>query len=62
MSISIDRVSKKFGNFTALERVSLDVPDGELLALLTLLARVGVDRAEAARVKSAAEGTNELRS
>ncbi len=34
MSISIDRVSKKFGNFTALERVSLDVPDGELLALL----------------------------
>jgi len=34
MSISIDRVSKKFGSFTALERVSLDVPDGELLALL----------------------------
>ncbi len=34
MSISIDRVSKKFGNFTALEHVSLDVPDGELLALL----------------------------
>ena len=34
MSISIDRVSKKFGNFTALDRVSLDVPDGELLALL----------------------------
>jgi sulfate transport system ATP-binding protein len=34
MSISIDRVSKKFGSFTALERVSLEVPDGELLALL----------------------------
>ena len=34
MSISIDHVSKKFGNFTALDRVSLDVPDGTLLALL----------------------------
>ena len=34
MSIFIDRVSKKFGNFTALDRVSLDVPDGTLLALL----------------------------
>jgi ABC-type sulfate transport system permease subunit len=33
-----------------------------LVALLTLLARVGVDRAEAARIKSAAEGNNELRS
>jgi len=34
MSISIDRVYKKFGNFTALDGVSLDVPDGTLLALL----------------------------
>jgi sulfate transport system permease protein len=33
-----------------------------LVALLTLLARVGVDRAEAARIKSAAEGNNELSS
>jgi sulfate transport system ATP-binding protein len=34
MSIIIENVSKKFGAFTALDRVSLDVPDGELLALL----------------------------
>ena len=34
MSIVIENVSKKFGSFTALERVSLEVPDGELLALL----------------------------
>ena len=34
MSISIEHVHKKFGNFTALDRVSLEVPDGTLLALL----------------------------
>lgn len=34
MSIVIKDVSKSFGNFTALDKVSLDVPDGELLALL----------------------------
>ena len=33
-----------------------------LVALLTLLAKIGVDRAEANRIKSATEGTNELRS
>jgi sulfate transport system permease protein len=32
------------------------------VALLTLLAKIGVDRAEAARIKMAAEGANELRS
>jgi sulfate transport system ATP-binding protein len=34
MSIRIQDVSKRFGNFDALHRVSLDVPDGTLLALL----------------------------
>ena len=34
MSIHIKNVSKRFGNFTALDDVSLDVPEGELLALL----------------------------
>jgi sulfate/thiosulfate transport system ATP-binding protein len=34
MSILIKDVSKKFGNFTALDNVSLEVPDGTLLALL----------------------------
>src|SRR5277367_137783 len=34
MSISIKDVSKKFGSFTALDNVSLEVPDGTLLALL----------------------------
>src|SRR6185312_7099101 len=34
MSISIENVSKRFGDFVALEDVSLDVPEGSLVALL----------------------------
>ena len=34
MSISIKNVNKRFGNFVALDNVSLEVPDGALLALL----------------------------
>ena len=34
MSIQIKEVTKRFGAFTALDRVTLDVPAGELLALL----------------------------
>jgi sulfate transport system ATP-binding protein len=34
MSIEVKNVSKSFGNFTALNKVSLDFPSGELVALL----------------------------
>jgi sulfate transport system ATP-binding protein len=34
MSILIKNVSKSFGNFNALDNVSLQVPHGTLLALL----------------------------
>ena len=34
MSIRVDGVSKSFGTFKALDNVSLDVPQGTLLALL----------------------------
>lgn len=34
MSIEIKDINKKFGNFTALDNISLNVPTGELLALL----------------------------
>lgn len=34
MSITIDSVSKKFGNFVALDAISLDVRSGEMVALL----------------------------
>ena len=34
MSITVHNVSKRFGSFVALDRVSLNVPSGSLLALL----------------------------
>jgi len=34
MSIVIKDISRAFGNFVALDKVSLEVPDGDLLALL----------------------------
>ena len=34
MSILIKDVSKSFGSFSALDKVSVEIPDGELLALL----------------------------
>ena len=34
MSIEVQHVSKKFGNFVALDDVSFSVPPGELVALL----------------------------
>ena len=34
MSITVKNVSKKFGHFVALENVNLEVPNGELTALL----------------------------
>ncbi len=34
MSIQVSNISKRFGNFVALDKVSLDFPSGELVALL----------------------------
>ena len=34
MAISVNNVTKRFGDFVALDDVSLDVPDGGLTALL----------------------------
>lgn len=34
MSISVRNITKKFGHFTALDGVSLEIPDGQLVALL----------------------------
>ena len=34
MSIEIRNIQKNFGSFSALNNVSLDVPSGELVALL----------------------------
>src|ERR671924_1882513 len=34
MSIEVQNISKRFGRFVALNNVSLDIPSGELVALL----------------------------
>src|SRR5882757_7458432 len=34
MSIEVRNINKKFGSFVALDNVSLDIPTGELVALL----------------------------
>jgi len=57
--LTIDRVTKKFGTFTALADVSLDVEDGEFVAILgasgcgktTLLRQIaGFDKPDAGRI------------
>jgi len=68
MSIEIRNISKRFGNFVALDNINLDIPTGELVALLgpsgcgkTTLLRIiaGMERPDAGEVLfSGAEATH----
>ena len=37
MSIEVRNISKRFGSFTALDDVSLEIPEGSLTAVLVLV-------------------------
>jgi sulfate/thiosulfate transport system ATP-binding protein len=70
MAIAVENVTKRFGDFVALEDVSIEVPDGGLTALLgpsgsgksTLLRAIaGLDSPDAGRVIIAGEDTTGVR-
>lgn len=68
MSIEIENINKQFGDFTALDNVSLTIPTGELVALLgpsgcgkTTLLRIiaGLESVESGRVLFNGENTTD---
>lgn len=69
MTITIDNVGRRFGNFPALEGVSIDLPEGEFVALLgpsgsgkTTLLRIiaGLEHADWGHIRFGGEDVTDL--
>jgi sulfate transport system ATP-binding protein len=69
MTITIDNVARRFGNFPALEGVSIDLPEGEFVALLgpsgsgkTTLLRIiaGLEHADWGHIRFGGEDVTDL--
>ena len=69
MSIEIDQVNKRFGDFVAVDNVSLSLNDGELTALLgpsgsgkTTLLRIiaGLEQPDSGRIRFQGQDTTDL--
>ncbi|WP_274962822.1 sulfate/molybdate ABC transporter ATP-binding protein, partial [Thioclava electrotropha] len=69
MSIEIDRINKRFGDFVAVDDVSLSLRDGELTALLgpsgsgkTTLLRIiaGLEQPDSGRIRFHGQDTTDL--
>jgi sulfate transport system ATP-binding protein len=69
MTITIDTVARRFGNFPALEGVSIDLPEGEFVALLgpsgsgkTTLLRIiaGLEHADWGHIRFGGEDVTDL--
>ena len=43
MSISVKDVTKRFGEFVALDHLSVEVPSGALLAIVTLVVKASLE-------------------
>ena len=62
MAIEVNNVTKHYGDFMALDDVSVDVPDGSLTALLSASQSIGVDGRSGSTTRAAPASSSASRS